>query len=549
MMLFLKCRACAAVIAILLAALCGSAGGYLLGRVHTRNMAEARLAGNAAKLEGMLDSFLLESNSLLSTLNTSSYSPCSKAEIAWFRNLIYHSTYLRDAGRMRSGQFECSAEFGKENLPHASFKPNSTFWDGFKVYSNLPPYASGKWPVFLIQNGDSYVVEDPGFERHWESIYKDYDIFIPSGPDHQWLRPNGRNSHIGGVIVSRDWQDKVGNTVYATRCSAGTHSCTVVYGSYSAALYADRVQLVLFAALGALSGVLLVLAYFFLYQHSRSMSPQLRRAIRRDKLSMVYQPIVDLATRRVVEAEALVRWTDEDGFAVRPDIFVRIAEERGFVGELTALVVRHALRDFGELLRGDPGFRLNINVTASDLVDPAFLPMLDRSLAKTGVSPRSLAIEVTESSTACRLAAIQTVHQLRSRGHSVQIDDFGTGYSSLAYLKDLAVDTIKIDKAFTQAIGTEAVIGHILPQILAMAESLDLMVIVEGIETEEQAGFFAGSERPLLGQGWLYGRPVPADVLKARLAVDTNTAADSMEAAIPMLESWRKPAPRALTPA
>jgi sensor c-di-GMP phosphodiesterase-like protein len=534
MMLVPKCRACVAAIAILLAAAGGATGGYLLGRVHARHMAEASLANSAAKLEGMLDSFLHESNSLLNTLNTSGTPTCSQAEIAWFRKLIYHSTYLRDAGRMHGGRMECSADFGAVGLPRTSFHPNSSTSDGFNIYANLPPYASGKWPVFLLQKGDSYVVEDPGFERQWEAIYKDYDVFFPSGPAHRWLRPNGRNSHIRGAIVSRDWQGLLGDTVYATRCSAATHSCTVAYGSYAAALYADRFQLVLFAALGALSSVLIVLAYLFVYQHSRSMSQQLRRAIRRDKLRMVYQPIVDLATRRIVEIEALARWTDEDGFAVRPDIFVRIAEERGFVGELTELVVRHALRDFGQLLRRDPGFRLNINVTASDLVDDGFLPMLERSLQSEGVAAPSLVIEVTESSTARRLAAIHTIHQLRRRGHSVQIDDFGTGYSSLAYLKDLAVDAIKIDKAFTQAIGTEAVIGHILPQILAMAESLDLMVIVEGIETEEQARYFAGSQRPLLGQGWLFGRPVRADELNAMLAADEIPAAQSYPAAADM---------------
>jgi sensor c-di-GMP phosphodiesterase-like protein len=107
--------------------------------------------------------------------------------------------------------------------------------------------------------------------------------------------------------------------------------------------------------------------------------------------------------------------------------------------------------------------------------------------------------------------AVETIRQLRAVGHQVEIDDFGTGYSSLVYLKDLRVDAIKIDKAFTQTIGTEAVIGSLLPQILAMAEALDLNVIAEGIETEAQADFFASWRFPVQGQGWHFGRPIPAE--------------------------------------
>jgi len=99
--------------------------------------------------------------------------------------------------------------------------------------------------------------------------------------------------------------------------------------------------------------------------------------------------------------------------------------------------------------------------------------------------------------------------RLRERGHKVHIDDFGTGYSSLAYLHDLSVDGIKIDRAFTRAIGTGSVTVSIIPQILSMAAALNLQVTVEGIETTEQADYFAASEETILAQGWLFGRPVP----------------------------------------
>jgi sensor c-di-GMP phosphodiesterase-like protein len=131
-----------------------------------------------------------------------------------------------------------------------------------------------------------------------------------------------------------------------------------------------------------------------------------------------------------------------------------------------------------------------------------------------------LAIEITESSTAKHQAARDAILRLRQRGHSVHVDDFGTGYSSLSYLHDLSVDTIKIDRSFTQAIGTQAVTIGILPQILAMAAVLKLKVIVEGVETSQQASYFADADESILAQGWLFGRPVPVEAFQSLLAND-----------------------------
>jgi sensor c-di-GMP phosphodiesterase-like protein len=130
----------------------------------------------------------------------------------------------------------------------------------------------------------------------------------------------------------------------------------------------------------------------------------------------------------------------------------------------------------------------------------------------------SVVIEITESSTALHQVAMEAIRHLRRLGHHVHIDDFGTGYSSLSYLHDLSVDAIKIDQSFTRAIGTQAVTVSILPQILAMAEALNLQVIVEGIETSQQAGYFSGRAKSILGQGWLFGRPVPPEEFLPLLA-------------------------------
>jgi sensor c-di-GMP phosphodiesterase-like protein len=229
-----------------------------------------------------------------------------------------------------------------------------------------------------------------------------------------------------------------------------------------------------------------------------------------------------------VGAEALARWRDEEGNEVKPDIFIKIAEEFGFVGAITKTVLKRTLEDFAATLRERPDFRISINVAGADLSDPEFVPMLQDALKRARVKPRNIAIELTERSAADNEAAIETIRTLRDLGHSIHIDDFGTGYSNLDKLLCLFADTIKIDKAFTGGIGTESASAAILPQILAMAESLNLEVVVEGVETFRQADYFNPGHQKIYAQGWLYGRPVTAMEFLTLLA-DEQTVLTSPE--------------------
>jgi sensor c-di-GMP phosphodiesterase-like protein len=527
MILIPRKRIWVAIAVALLVAFAGGECGYQVGRARTLRAADDRLI-RTAKLSGApFVSLLDESNALLDRLNAPKYPPCSNAEIAYLRGLLFQSESLRDAGRMRDGRIECSTLFDRDRLTASHLLPAIETEDGLKIYRDAPPYLSPKWTVFLLQKGDSFVVEDLSMKSRWQPPVLEYESTMLDVRSGQRVRPGGRPLAVPGAALDRNTLARIGNLQYATVCWPRSTFCTSVFQPYAEIQAEARGALVLDATLGAMSGLALTLIYFFLYQRSRNMSQQLRRAIRSGRLTLVYQPIVELASGRIVEAEALARWTDEDGFAIGPDIFVRLAEDLGFVGELTEWVVRRGLSDFGDRLRRHPEFRLNVNVTVSDLADEKFLPMLDRRLKEAAVAAHSLVVEVTEGSTARHLMAIEAIRQLRARGHSVQIDDFGTGYSSLAYLKDLAVDGIKIDKAFTQSIGTEAVTVAILPQMLAMAQALNLQVVVEGIETVDQAAYFAGKEMTMLGQGWLFGRPVPAAELlrnleKQEIAIETN---------------------------
>jgi sensor c-di-GMP phosphodiesterase-like protein len=500
------------------AAAFGLLAGYWIGREIALRLTESKLKQYATLTMKEADASSRESRTMLAAMNASTFSYCSEAEIAWFRKLLFQSEYLKEAGRMRGGRIECSATLGRLAQPVAQPQPGFSQMDGTKVYKGFAPFRVDDLTVVSLELGDSYVIFSPYIEARRGSPPLYYISTATDDPSRQSVRLKGAPAQANAAILTSDGNGYQGNNLYATRCSARYFNCVTAYISIPGALRADQGHFLAYIVLGGLSGALFGFAFSHIYRRSRSMEQQLSRAIRRDRLRVVYQPIVNLASGEIVGAEALSRWTDEEGFAVGPDIFVKIAEERGFVGEITRLVVRHVLRDFAVTLRAHADFRISINVAAADLGDPRFLPMLEQSLDQAGVLAASVAIEITESSTALHQVAMEAIRHLRRLGHHVHIDDFGTGYSSLSYLHDLSVDAIKIDQSFTRAIGTQAVTVSILPQILAMAEALNLQVIVEGIETSQQAGYFSGRAKSILGQGWLFGRPVPPEEFLPLLA-------------------------------
>jgi sensor c-di-GMP phosphodiesterase-like protein len=527
----LKKRILVTLIATILAACCGVGAGYLLGSAIALRLAEGRLNQFAESIQVEGEKSSVESRVLLATLNASPWPYCSEAEIAWFRTRIYRSEYLQDAGRMRNGRIDCSAALGHPAHLLDKYTPDYSQQDGTLVYRNIAPLRIGGLTVISLQLGNSFVTFRPFPSKHWDMPLMHYTVTVTGASQGHASQLMGGAPQAGERVLTREGVWRLNGNLYATRCSAHFFNCFTAYMTIPASLQASRGELKANIVLGGLTGALLGIVLSIFYRRNRSMEQQLRQAIRKDKLRVEYQQIVSLASRRIVGAEALVRWTDEDGFAVGPDVFVKIAEERGFVDSITRLVVRHVLRDFAATLRSRPDFRLSINVAATDLADPLFLPMLESALKRAEVQAESLIIELTESSTARHEAAIAAILRLHQRGHRVHVDDFGTGYSSLSYLHDLSVDAIKIDRSFTRTIGTEAITVAILPQILAMAEALNLQVIAEGIETSQQAEYFAAQTQPILGQGWLFGRAVPSEEFHRLLAESEKQAQAGMEAA------------------
>lgn len=242
-----------------------------------------------------------------------------------------------------------------------------------------------------------------------------------------------------------------------------------------------------------------------------SLEKEIRQALEREEFELYYQPQFTLPGGELSGAEALIRWNHPVKGLVSPAEFIWLAEETGLILPLGVWVLRNACRqarawhDAG-LLRG----RVSVNLSAHQFAQENVLELIEQVLDETGLQPGSLEIEITESALMGQPEYVShVVDAFKRLGVSLAIDDFGTGYSSLAYLKRFQVDKLKIDRSFVRDIPQDSNDVTIIRAIIAMAQSLGLTVIAEGVETDAQATLLAeiGCDA---AQGFLYGKPVPA---------------------------------------
>jgi len=242
----------------------------------------------------------------------------------------------------------------------------------------------------------------------------------------------------------------------------------------------------------------------------------LRYALERDELLLHYQPIVNVQTGKVVGAEALLRWAHPSLGLVSPLDFIPIAEETGLIVEIGEWVVSEALQEAAKwrALRtevGLPDLWVSVNVSARQLRDASLVDHVEAELSRHQVPARTLVLEITESAMMSdQDVASSLLHRLRDLGLTLAVDDFGTGYSSLGHLRRFPVSKVKIDRTFVAGIEHDADDAEIVRAVVAMSLAMRLDVVAEGIETEGQRVLLQhlGVQ---LGQGWHFGRPMPAD--------------------------------------
>jgi diguanylate cyclase len=246
-----------------------------------------------------------------------------------------------------------------------------------------------------------------------------------------------------------------------------------------------------------------------------TLEKNLRQAIAREEFTLHYQPQTDMISGALKGAEALLRWDNVELGSVPPAEFVPIAEQCGLILAIGEWVLRTACEQAKKWRdRGVPLPRIGVNVSAKQFYQQNFPQVVERVLLETGLEPQVLEIEITESLLMEDTErAIATMHGLRTLGVQIALDDFGTGYSSLSRLKEFPIDCLKIDHSFVRDISTDANDQAIASAVLAMAVSLNMRVVAEGVETSEQFDFLKLKQCNEM-QGYLICRPLPPEKLE-----------------------------------
>lgn len=246
---------------------------------------------------------------------------------------------------------------------------------------------------------------------------------------------------------------------------------------------------------------------------------EVRRALAHREFVLFFQPIVDLADRRIVGAEALLRWQHPQRGLLEPAAFIKDVER---IGSIANWVLEDAATTAAQWLAtfGLDEFHISVNVSAQNLAQPDFVAQVRTALKAAGLDPRHLCVEVTESAMIGDIEIIAArLEVLRSIGATIAVDDFGTGHATLSYLQQLPIDVIKIDRSFIDDLGTEGRGDAIVASLLQLAHRVDAICIAEGVETEAQRDTLI-DHGCTLAQGYLFARPVPEVEFEQLLLAD-----------------------------
>lgn len=259
-----------------------------------------------------------------------------------------------------------------------------------------------------------------------------------------------------------------------------------------------------------------ILYFFFRKMLTKRYSLQgaLKAAVKNNEFYPEYQPLYHCEKGVFSGVEVLVRWRDSENQLIMPDFFISEAETSGLILPITLQIVEISLRETQLLLKKHPDFHLAFNLSALHFTEPLFFDKFNQLIKQFSIPPHQILLEITERELLDKNNSIfiGTMQKLRSQGYSLAVDDYGTGHASISYLQHFPFDYLKIDKIFVQAIGTNAITESLNDAIIQMAKGLNLIIIAEGVETEEQVTYLSNNGVQLL-QGWYFSKAIPIEKL------------------------------------
>lgn len=253
-----------------------------------------------------------------------------------------------------------------------------------------------------------------------------------------------------------------------------------------------------------------------------ALEEALRKAIDEDQFELYLQPILDLNSGKIVKAEALIRWRTDDGTLIGPDVFIPVAEQTGLIVPIGKWVITQATQMLSKLQDYNIDIKVSVNLSPRQVADRRLFNFILVAIQENGIPAKNLELELTEGVLIDNFNQVQRLlSAVRDLGISISIDDFGTGYSSLAYLQKLPIDHLKIDRSFVKDLDSSDNDKAIVLAVIAMAHSLKISVIAEGVETQSQKEFLRINKCDSV-QGFLFSRAVPFDEFCTQLRAQSD---------------------------
>lgn len=422
--------------------------------------------------------------------------PCSAEELERFKALTFHSSFIADLGRLDEGRLTCSATWGDlaaRPLPPPTFHlGNSRVW--------LSEDLAG-----TQYEGTTLIARDGIFSVSSTSAFDGIDGLATSTSTLSIVA--GNRSYTIRKLQSGAAAQAA--TVHSRTCSTQNTVCVVVETPRRSVAGLPAWVLALMLCLSAIAGA--VGACFLARRRNAqdgSIHARLDQAIKQGEIKLVYQPLCRIRDRHLVGFEALSRWHPDAGEDIPPSVFVPIARQFNLTPLLFRHVLARALQELGPSLRRHPQLYVSVNAEPHDLAQPNVVRYLDALLREAGLRPSQIRIEVTEREQLCAVGKAN-IGELEAMGYKLLIDDFGTGSANFSHLAESPFQGVKIDRMFVTAITEDSPLRSVLPGMYQIARKLGMDVIIEGIETPQQASLLRELAADAVGQGWHYGYPLP----------------------------------------
>lgn len=450
-----------------------------------------------------------ESRETIDRVLTLNNTPCSSADLKELRLLSFYSVYLRDIGRIKNNYLICSAGWGILNPPIYLLPPNLTTDEGVQLWTAMKDVVDPRITADMASLNDVVTVTAAAAFRHFTQPPAEYSAMLLTrnlGHIYQTFGDIDLPMFKEKRHESNGWLTMGKRQTFF--CATTLNVCVLAQLDSAGILYRPWYIIAALFSVGALLGTSFALSYQLYDDRHHALPSQLKRAIKHQRFQVYYQPLISLPQRTIIGVEALARWKNERGDNVSPEFFISAAEKMGYSDELTRIITRQALHDMQPYLTQDTPFLLSINLSVSDIISPDYHHFLQQMCDELAIDKTRVMLELTERSSTSHKTLADGLESLRHSGYKIALDDFGTGYSNLDYLSHLPFDMIKIDKIFVDAIGTDTVNAAMADLLFTLIKKLDVPVIIEGVETREQAAYILQQCPSAIMQGWYFSKAV-----------------------------------------